>query len=691
MEYTKSIFIEEIEQAINDLCEGNPENVGDAVIRVLEAIRIAITNDEDLLIPIELSEKAIATFDPKNIKAGDVIEGDELSFKPRTIMHPDGYKVLVGFTNQDEIEKGGPTSIININIDDFLCRALLFSDVEGIAINPWGNAFTLNKEMIKRIFEGNLPVERENIICITTADITTVETTAIVNAANETLLGGGGVDGAIHRAAGPELKEACRKLNGCRTGEAKITPGFNLKANHVIHTVGPIYSGKPEDAEMLRRCYWNSLELARENDIHSIAFPAISTGVYGYPKGEAAYIALLTVNEWMLVNPHYGMAVMMACFDKETEELYHQIYAENEEVWNRRDILSQEEGSALLEEAITFAIKKHSGGTRKGTEKPYILHPLETLQIVANVTETDYPLMAAAVLHDVLEDTDSNTYELLTYFDKDVAYLVNSHTEDKRNNWYMRKLYTIEELRKANIRVKLLAFADKLANLRSIHKDYQMIGDELWERFNAPKAWQAWYYGNLQDVFSELQDFPEAAELYWEMAAKYKDVFVDFYIDESKEMLYQIGADGESYALKKGKPQWNPYEGKLSKKAKLLSRKDAERIEDNWAEPFWTIHEQDMSDGEHCVHSSDTTYIGLQLKNGEVHIYYDRLDDISLSNVYILHNEDAHRFMTQLRLKYSLRNKLSTILKTEFEGDNSMMKILDFCNQMGISVEVVRF
>jgi O-acetyl-ADP-ribose deacetylase (regulator of RNase III) len=125
-------------------------------------------------------------------------------------------------------------------------------------------------------------------------DITLLEVDAIVNAANNTLLGGGGVDGAIHKAAGPELLDYCRGLGGCATGEAVITPGFKLKAGYVIHTVGPVYSGKKEDPILLSRCYHNCLKLALENNLKSIAFPAISCGAYGYPAKDACKIAVDT-------------------------------------------------------------------------------------------------------------------------------------------------------------------------------------------------------------------------------------------------------------------------------------------------------------------------------------------------------------------------------------------------------------
>ena len=183
---------------------------------------------------------------------------------------------------------------------------------------PWTRRWSCSKSDVFTMISEKV----KNQIQVVQGDITKLDCDCIVNAANRSLLGGGGVDGAIHRAAGPELLAECRTLHGCRTGEAKITKGYRLKAKYIIHTVGPIYSGTPEDTVQLADCYRNSLELAKTYNIHSIAFPAISAGAYGYPLDAATQIAVDTVADWLQSHADYDMRVIFCCFDARTAQAY---------------------------------------------------------------------------------------------------------------------------------------------------------------------------------------------------------------------------------------------------------------------------------------------------------------------------------------------------------------------------------
>ncbi|HET8972662.1 MAG TPA: O-acetyl-ADP-ribose deacetylase [Pseudolabrys sp.] len=168
----------------------------------------------------------------------------------------------------------------------------------------------------------------QTVLDIVVADITTLDVDAIVNAANRSLLGGGGVDGAIHRAAGPELLAECRTLGGCETGSAKITRGYRLKARHLIHAVGPVWGGGDKDEEMLlASCYRTALDLAAAHKLRSIAYPSISTGVYQFPPDLAARIAVGTVASEIAARPREMARVIFCCFSPDSAEHHKDAFA----------------------------------------------------------------------------------------------------------------------------------------------------------------------------------------------------------------------------------------------------------------------------------------------------------------------------------------------------------------------------
>ena len=289
------------------------------LLAILDAIRLGICEDFSLLIPVELPADGA-------LHSGDTVELHEgMEFTMRKLQLKDERQALVAFTSQAEADKGSATSVLRTPAGAFLSAVLAMEDIAGVIIDPWGDLFfMLDRELIKPVLEAGEP---QSQIFLDKGDITQLDCDCIVNAANKTLLGGGGVDGAIHRAAGPGLLAECRTLGGCETGEAKLTGGYDLKAKYVIHTVGPVYSGSEKDPKLLAACYWNSLELAKAYCAHSIAFPAISTGVYGYPLEEAVPVAMLTVSRWLDANRSYGMDVVMSCFDQRTYDVYENFIA----------------------------------------------------------------------------------------------------------------------------------------------------------------------------------------------------------------------------------------------------------------------------------------------------------------------------------------------------------------------------
>lgn len=228
---------------------------------------------------------------------------------------------FIGFTSRKVREVEAGKDILQMPFEGFLESLLGIDGIEGIVLNPGkGGSYMIDKAMIKNLIATTKnPTKR---LMYSIGDITKMDMECIVNAANHSLLGGGGVDGAIHRAAGFRLLQECRTLGGCSTGEAKITKGYDLKADYIIHTVGPVYSGTDEDAGLLAGCYRNSLNLAKNNGIHSIAFPAISTGIYGYPILEAAKIATAEVEKWLQENLMYPMIVCFVSYDKNTDRVY---------------------------------------------------------------------------------------------------------------------------------------------------------------------------------------------------------------------------------------------------------------------------------------------------------------------------------------------------------------------------------
>lgn len=301
----------------------NKENNKDNLMQVLNSFLTHMLSNGQLIIPVDIPEDFIDK--DMDVKEGETFKlKKDLKLKYRSIRLSDGRNTLVAFTSEDEAHKGEKTSLLTYDTTAFFMNVLNEKALSGVLVNPFADSFFLSKDMIGILLESYRNSKRKSNIYFDIGDITKINCDCIVNAANNTLLGGSGVDSAIHKAAGSELLEECKNLKGCETGQAKITKGYNLKAKYVIHTVGPVYSGTRENKELLESCYINSLNLAKENNIHSIAFPAISTGAYGYPLDEAVPVAVIAVTKWLDNNVDYKMDVIFSCYNQKTFNVYRE-------------------------------------------------------------------------------------------------------------------------------------------------------------------------------------------------------------------------------------------------------------------------------------------------------------------------------------------------------------------------------
>ena len=274
----------------------------------------AIQWNQPVLVPVCPPEEMLEQLNENTVKVGDTLENSgSMSFRVNMLNgeSPDACR-FPAFTSREAMENGPAASSMEMPLQTVVKMVLDGDNCEGIILNPFGPALFLPRQMLEPLSY----VRPSSRIYLMEADITKVGADAIVNAANRTLLGGGGVDGAIHRAAGPELLAECRGLHGCNTGEAKVTGAYRLNADCIVHTVGPIYSGSREDAKQLEPGDQNSLNAAWKRGCQTIAFPSISTGAYGYPIDKAAKIALRTVQNWLWEHPDSFMEVYFCCFSK---------------------------------------------------------------------------------------------------------------------------------------------------------------------------------------------------------------------------------------------------------------------------------------------------------------------------------------------------------------------------------------
>ena len=344
----------------------------------------------------------------------------------------------------------------------------------------------------------------------------------------------------------------------------------------------------------------------------------------------------------------------------------------------------------LLHESIVFANKAHKGQLRKGTDIDYISHPMEVMQILTAMGADDN-LIIAGVLHDTVEDTSTTLDEIEEKFGADVAALVGNHTQDKSQPWIDRKTIVVDHLQRADKRTKMLVLADKVSNLRSMYSNYQEVGEELWQRFNAPKEKQCWYYGAVMDALWDISEFEDIEDVYEEMTDLFKEIFVTYKVDREANVLFQVSAT-QTHILTKGFPNWELTEEEPSVFTEDITRAEAEELEEGWSQIFWDKCEADLDDCECILIDEETQSAKIIIEDGQMKFEgYDvglGCNIITGGDEYRyfvgLDYDETYEFVCQLRMKGGIDASFEELLTTYFGVSEAFSKFMEFCKDHNI-------
>ena len=679
-------ILRNLEESIDALYDQQGEQQQPISRDVGHCLSLAMLNNGEVYAPIEVPFPAEGQVIGRTVQGQPVFE---LPFGFKTLLGTQGKQILPAFTRPEEVDNGPETAHRAVSLEYYLSQALMSDQVEGVTLNPWGKSCHLDKEVIAAVFQEYACLRQARGFTLTceTMDITQSSAQCIVNAANRRLMGGGGVDGAIHRAAGPELLEACKALGGCPTGQAKLTRGYRLHADYVIHTVGPVYTGDGEDARLLRSCYWNCLELARAHNLRSITFPAISTGVYGYPLEEAAQLAVTTVLDWLDATPNSGMHIQFVSLRPEVTALYE---ATLERIQSQQaqtsDAPQPQTQPGRLERALQLCARCYEAAPDAAPDA--ILAPLAAMQAMSEMNRST-DLLIAALLQEPLAEGLLSSLEVYLEFGAEVISLANPPMTYGTSAWYPKMICRLTQLGQSDPDRKLVALADTVAKLRTLCARALPAPEVYWSTQEVSKAWQGWYYSTLTDYLALFQGYAGIDRIYWEMVGCYKDLFVTYQVDEGRGLLYQLGCSGEGYLLEKGKPTWIALDAPPTAPLPTLTRREAEQLEERWNQSFWALLQQDAADGDYLLLDTPQQRLRVQLQNGALtYTQYTQSDAGAYTPTWQhrLSQADTRTFLRELRLRYPLRYQLGDLLRKSFSGDDGggVASFQIFCSEIGV-------